>query len=403
MRIAAMLPKSNTSWWPLSNTLASVRRSDETGTMPDEPRSLIEQLHASPWCAVLAITGGGSAAISELASVPGASNTLLEATVPYAEAALAGYLGFTPESACSEATARALAMAAFQRARKLTGSAEALMGLGATASLASTRPKRGEHRVHIAWQSASETGVHSVTLTKGARDRAAEETLTADFIIYTLLTACDFAPPAPQLLSTDLLATRIATHSEWSPLCGGESLPIPNTQPQSPLLLPGAFNPPHAGHHEMAAYATARYGRPVIYELSVTNVDKPPLDFIEIESRLAQLTGQTVWLTCAPTFVEKARLAPGATFIVGADTIQRIADPRYYNGSATARDAALAELAALGARFCVFGRAIGKHFTVADNLELPPQLAALCDMVPETDFRVDLSSTSLRQERKERG
>jgi nicotinic acid mononucleotide adenylyltransferase/nicotinamide mononucleotide (NMN) deamidase PncC len=368
--------------------------------MLDEPRALIEQLHASPWRAVLAITGGGSAAISQLASVPGASNTLLEATVPYAEVALAEYLGFTPESACSERTARALAMAAFQRGRKLAGDHEALIGLGATASLASTRPKRGEHRVHIAWQTLNEMGVYSVILTKGARERAAEEALTAEFILHALCTACDLAPFPPATLPSDVLTTCTAKHPEWLPLLAGHSLPCPAAPPA--LLFPGAFNPPHAGHHEMAAYAAARYGRPVTYELSVTNVDKPPLDYLEIESRLAQLANRNVWLTCAPTFVEKARLAPGATFIVGADTIQRIADPRYYHDSEAARDAAIVELTVLGTCFCVFGRVVGEHFTAAEKLNLPPQLAALCDMVPETDFRVDLSSTSLRDQKRER-
>ncbi len=305
-----MLPKSNTLRWPTGNTLASAGRRDETGTMSDIPRSLIEQLHASPWRTVLAITGGGSAAIAELASVPGASATLLEATVPYAEAALAAYLWFTPESACSEATTRALAMAAFQRGRKLTGDHEALIGLGATASLASTRPKRGAHRVHIAWQSAIETGVNSLTLTKGARDRPAEEALTTAFIIHTLLTACDLATPPPETLPTDIFTMRTTTHPEWSPLLAGQSLPCAAAPPA--LLLPGAFNPPHAGHHEMAAYAATRYGRPVTYELSVTNVDKPPLDFLEIESRLAQLPEQNVWLTCAPPSSRKCAwpLAP---------------------------------------------------------------------------------------------
>ena len=39
-------------------------------------------------------------------------------------------------------------------------------------------------------------------------------------------------------------------------------------------------------------------------------------------------------------FVEKARLAPGCTFVVGVDTVDRIGDPKYYGGelpSATRR------------------------------------------------------------------
>ena len=65
---------------------------------------------------VIAVTGGGSGAISSLLEVPGASASVLEAIVPYAATALADWLGGTPDHYCSERTARAMAMAAFERA-----------------------------------------------------------------------------------------------------------------------------------------------------------------------------------------------------------------------------------------------------------------------------------------------
>ena len=46
-------------------------------------------LHRSPWQGVFHITGGGSGLLAELLTTPGASGTVLEAVVPYAEAALA--------------------------------------------------------------------------------------------------------------------------------------------------------------------------------------------------------------------------------------------------------------------------------------------------------------------------
>ena len=65
---------------------------------------------------VLAITGGGSGAIADLLEVPGGSRTVLEAVVPYSAAALVEFLRGKPEQFCSARTARAMAMAAFQRA-----------------------------------------------------------------------------------------------------------------------------------------------------------------------------------------------------------------------------------------------------------------------------------------------
>ncbi len=72
----------------------------------------IGQLHATPQMAVLATTGGGSRAISDLLAAPGASRTVLAAFVPYAASALAEFLDGEPERYCSEHTARMLAAAA---------------------------------------------------------------------------------------------------------------------------------------------------------------------------------------------------------------------------------------------------------------------------------------------------
>src|SRR5262249_18559734 len=100
------------------------------------------------------------------------------------------------------------------------------------------------------------------------------------------------------------------------------------------LLLPGSFNPLHPGHLELAAL---RLGRPAAFELSVVNADKPPLSESEVRRRLRQFARQApVWLTRAPTFLEKARLFGGAVFVVGADTAVRIVQPRFYGDSVEA-------------------------------------------------------------------
>jgi hypothetical protein len=135
----------------------------------------------------------------------------------------------------------------------------------------------------------------------------------------------------------------------------------------------------------------------VTYELSITNVDKPPLDFIEISDRLKQLAGRRVLLSRAPTFAEKARLAPGCVFIVGADTLKRIADPKYYGDDRSKRNAAVQSIAEHGCRFLVFGRTVDDRFAALSNLDLPAPLRALCDAVPQSEFREDLSSTELRE------
>ncbi|MCL6503488.1 MAG: hypothetical protein K6T86_12440 [Pirellulales bacterium] len=384
---------------------------------PQNVEALIRALQASGRQCVLAVTGGGATAIGTLLSVPGSSRLLLAAHVPYAEAALCHWLRARPEHFCSSSTARAMAMAAFDEARALADgcAVEALVGVGCTASLVSDRPKRGPHRVYAAAQTLAATITHSVFLCKGARDRVGEEQAAMALVLNLLAEACGVeermayplrpeehleverteAPAAWQ----QLLAGRLAAVGEAALAGEVRAVPCEATalEPTGRTLFPGAFHPRHAGHLQMAAVARARLGRRVEFEISVFNVDKPPLDYTEMSLRRRQFGGdEALWFTRAPTFVEKAELFPGATFVVGADTIVRIAEPRYY-GSISARDEALARLADRGCRFLVFGRMHQGRFQTLADLPLLPTLAALCDGVDEAEFRVDLSSTELRQ------
>src|SRR5438045_775143 len=95
---------------------------------------LIEGLHRAPVQCVLAGTGGGTGAIASLLSIPGGSRTIVEVAVPYHEQAFVDFLGSSPESSCSAATALALARRARERGRWLLPG-QAMAGVGCTASL----------------------------------------------------------------------------------------------------------------------------------------------------------------------------------------------------------------------------------------------------------------------------
>lgn len=146
----------------------------------------------------------------------------------------------------------------------------------------------------------------------------------------------------------------------------------------------------------MREHASRRLQRPVAFELSLSNVDKPPLDYFTVEERLSQLRTYPTWLTRAPTFADKAACFPGATFVVGADTLQRIADPQYYHGRTDLFENAMAGIAAAGCRFLVYGRELSVGFVTVADLVLPRSLRALCDQVLESEFRCDVSSTGIR-------
>jgi nicotinamide mononucleotide (NMN) deamidase PncC len=388
-------------------------------TFPIDLDTLVRRIHAAPVGIVLAITGGGSRAVAELLERPGGSRVLVEAIVPYSAAALVDFLATTPEQFCSARTARLMAMAAYQRALRLASAGpesadldalqkdSAIVGIACTASLASDRPKRGDHRVHVAYQTQGTTAEYSLVLTKDRRNRIEEENVATSLILNALSHACGKLGEL-NLDTVESIDERRAEADEAQQelLHGGRRqvqvgrVPIIATG-QRRAVFPGAFNPLHDGHREMARIARERLGQPVEFEISIHNVDKPPLDYLEMRDRVEQFKdGETLWLTRAPTFEEKSRIFPDATFIVGADTITRIADPVYYDGNQQAMLAAIDRIASRGGRFLVFGRSGDSvhGFQALETLDLPSALLAICTEVSESEFRADVSSTQLRRD-----
>jgi len=371
-----------------------------------ECESLVKEVHRTPSRMVLALSGGGSQAVAELLTVPGASRTVLEAVVPYGEAALLDWLGGRPEQSCDPRTARAMAVVGFDRARRQAKEEGALMGIGCTAALATDRPRRGEHRAHVAIQTEGETVCWSLHLAKGRRSRRDEEELVARLVLNATAETCGIVPRLPLTLEADesVECRRATGEPAWRELLlGDRQVAAENGAVKTPsVVLSGAFDPLHAGHRRMAEVAEQLLGRRVHFELSIVNADKPPLDYQELQRRLDQFTAdEPVLLTRAATFEAKSALFRGATFAVGVDTLRRIATPTYYGDDPAARLAALESIAERGCRFLVFGRDMGTGFVRLSDLDLPKTLQAICQEVPADIFREDISSTALRRAERE--
>jgi len=372
----------------------------------DRRSAFILQFHASSWRGVFAITGGGTSSLGLLLSLPGGSRTFLEGIVPYHEASLADWLKKAPEQSCSAVTALAMASAAFQRAEHLLPDAkgEKLFGIGCTASLVSDRPKRGEHRIHVALQTGERTLLSSLTLNKGARTRPEEEQVAAD-LIFSALGELIGQEYAPQLLAGEtierseavadrLLKSVMTSDREVAWYVAHKWREAPQQMPGA--ILSGSFNPLHLGHRELREAAGTFLNADVGYELSVTNVDKPPLDYLTIQRRIAQTDGVTIAITNRPRFSEKAALFPGSWFVVGMDTALRIVDPRYSGGSAETLRIDLEKIRRSGCRFLVAGRKTVQGYQTRHDLQIPPGFDDLFVELPESDFREDISSTELR-------
>ena len=367
----------------------------------------------------LVSTGGGSAAIAHLLTTPGAGDVVLEALVPYARAAVDRLLGGLQESYCSSRTARRLAAAGWDRAAAVAPADPTrpprLVGAAVTAGLRTRQPKRGAHRAVAAAQTLAATIVGALELDKGARSRGAEELVAAALLLDVMMEAADCGWQRGHAVTSLLrpgervVWDRCDPPTAWRELMAGGrasvpvgDLPADATPVPGMLVFPGSFDPLHDGHRLMARIAAEVAERPVDHELSLSNVEKPPLDYLEIRDRAAQFAGRRLWLTRAATFLEKLDVFPEATFVVGADTYVRLADPRFYGGSAAAAAAAVEAIATRSRGLVVFGRVRDGEFQEASRLPVPERLREVSYFVSRREFRLDVSSTQLRCEARAR-
>jgi len=359
----------------------------------------IARIHAGGREMVFEFAGAGSLALNWLHSVAGSSRSILEATDRYSLASLAGLLGAAPAKVVDPATALAMAERAYLRACRLGREGHAKLGVACTATIATERAKRGDHRCCIALCDMNGADTFDLVMTKSKRDRREEEELIAAMVIEAVAgegMAKDLQPEekiiAAHVDHPDPLEMLWAGKARWVVIEPDGRRLVEG--PVDGCVYSGSFNPLHFGHEALAAAATAT-GQNVTFELTAVNADKAPLNRSELEGRLEQFRGrQRVAVTRLPLFAQKARLFPGRIFLVGHDTAVRMVDAKFYGDSEANRDAALAEILAAGCQVMVAGRSLGDAFKTIKELTIPESAKELFIELP--GFRLDVSGTELR-------
>jgi nicotinic acid mononucleotide adenylyltransferase len=171
--------------------------------------------------------------------------------------------------------------------------------------------------------------------------------------------------------------------------------------PATPLAIcAGSFNPLHPAHIQLLKIGQSKTNLPGIFELSITNVDKPPLEYAEIQKRMAQFETRRLALvvTDRPRYLGKIEIFPrGSFFVMGSDTFERVVNPRYYQ----AGESPLEIIEAAGAKFIVAARRnkLGAVLTAEEVLQSTTNAerwAALTICISPDEFLIDMSSTAIR-------
>jgi len=373
----------------------------------------IAAIHNATHRCVIEFAGAGSQALAWLHQVPGSSRTVLEAADRYAPASLSGLLGFEPDHFTHPCVAQLMAHRAYLRARELSQGDLPVVGLGCTATLATDRVKRGDHRVCIATRDEKGTITHELTLTKGVRTRMQEEALASLLLIRALAQACGVkGAPELELVAEEVIRVHKGERGLLSWL-SDQSLAWMAVDPQGAItagqrwpgiaLLPGSFNPLHEGHKQLAQAAERILMRQVHFELTLDNADKPSIPLKEAQRRLEQFMGVgTLIFSWSALFSKKAAVFPHSVFVIGADTATRLVQPRFYGNSLKNMRASLEAIRAAGGRFLVAGRASGRAFVTLEDIEIPVEYGCLFEAIPPSIFRTDVSSTALRARLKRR-
>ncbi len=392
-----------------------------TGAAPEvnEIDEAVAKLHAGEHMVYIATTGAVGHLIHELWRVPGSSNTIIGNELLYHQSQVERFIHFLPDRFVSKDVALRLAAEAHARARreveKMEGSRRPVIGLGMTATVATDRPKHGQHRVHIAARSDGAFHYLSAVLKKGYRNRMEEGILCDRLALSVLLKAAGIDKP-----SVPGNGLRILDEVEFDPaglgphgpgtwhtndviIWPGDKIQHYNENPSensdlrtdTHLIYPGSFDPLHGGHEAVADLAEQMTGLRVVFQMSGYHPVKGKIPTEEIMRRAAQFSHRkpVLLIRRAGLYIHKARHLRGFPFLLGVDAVMGLLDPKYYGGPMGLLEM-LADFDRLGTRFYVVGRKVKGRFMTLDDVPIPQRFVHLFRAV---SGRWDISSTELRK------
>lgn len=346
-------------------------------------------------------TGAGAGIQQKIWNTPGCSSFFVGSSMPYAARLSSRALGYTPNKFVSTDMAIDLAMSAYVQAYEPGKKA---IGIGLTASVASTKEHRGDHQVIVSAFSDDScfTSIFKLKKGSGESQRLIDGELSDYFGLQVILHAAGY----DYCLLKDDSASHFDTRNEareslinkpFFSKFGVRSF-MPNLE--NIIFYPGNYDPLHLGHagaaHATRQMVASQYNKltDVIFTTTADPPHKKELTSAEIMQRVAMMQGYDFMVTYGDArYIDKARRFPNASFIIGADALLRMLDPKWGIPVLPL----LEEFSQLTTKFYVVGRLVNGVFTTLHDIEnkFPILYKYQRNFIP-VQGRWDVSSTEIR-------
>jgi nicotinic acid mononucleotide adenylyltransferase len=284
------------------------------------------------------------------------------------------------------------------------------VGVGLTASVASEKIHRGDHRIFVCIMTDNRVWLTHKLLDKKSGRSAREDDGKAsnDLGLHGLVDTLDerdFTSTGERFPDyhdvTTLAKERFFAHPFFDIDGRRHSTLLTAFRANRLSLYPGAFNPPHEGHFGIATNMFQSYGKRVIFEVTAEPPHKEPLTVQQLLQRAKLLQKHDRFFTRhEPYYIDKARSFPGVGLVLGADAMVRLLDPKWGHDYIKM----FQEFHDLGTTLFVVGRDINGKFVSRDDIYqdlsvVQPEQARLFSRISvPLSGEWNISSTELRNQ-----